>query len=85
MNRDYKKGDPLHIGLTDANRTIAAYDENGIQFYSEWPNCLTVSVASLLTGDIVDLQRFLDDARSSSEWSPEKYVLQCACEIQGLS
>nr|CAH0105456.1 unnamed protein product [Daphnia galeata] len=75
--RDFKRGDLLHIALSNSERKIFEFNENGISSYNfspypNWTNFLSVSLASL-PYKFVDLDEVLENTITMNIWEGERY------------
>ena len=73
MLRDFKIGDPLHIGVSNSRGRVYDFDENGMNFSSnreEWNHCLSISLDEFIDSNLID--SILESVESSRHWISQK-------------
>lgn len=77
INRDFKRGDLLHIALSNSKSMIFEFNENGISSSSasshlNWTNFLCISL-SALPYRFEDLDEILETTKVMDIWAAERY------------
>ncbi|EFX81430.1 hypothetical protein DAPPUDRAFT_317694 [Daphnia pulex] len=75
--RDFKRGDVLHIALSNSESKIFEFNENGISSssfgsYLNWTNFLSVSLATL-SYTFSELDKVLKNTITMDTWAAERY------------